>query len=151
ENRPSSALSLKPREIARFPAARYASGVDIDIERIQQAVTDRLGADPSVATVYLFGSRARGTARPHSDVDLGLLYRGAAPQTLLEQPYDAQAQLSRELGVPVDIVVLNTAPVDLIHRVLRDGQLLIESDRSARIAFEVDARNRYFDLLPTLR
>jgi hypothetical protein len=41
--------------------------------------------------------------------------------------------------------------VDLAHRVLRDGLLLLERDRSARIRFEVRARNEYFDLLPHLR
>ena len=48
-------------------------------------------------------------------------------------------------------MVLNRAPVDLIHRVLRDGILLKESDPSARIRFEVKARREYFDLLPILR
>jgi hypothetical protein len=51
----------------------------------------------------------------------------------------------------VQVVVLNSAPVDLIHRVLRDSVLLVEKDRSKRIAFEVRARNQYFDLLPILK
>ena len=55
------------------------------------------------------------------------------------------------MGRPVDVVVLNRAPVDLVHRVLRDGQLLCDRDPSARIRFEVQARNAYFDLLPYLR
>jgi hypothetical protein len=37
-----------------------------------------------------------------------------------------------------------------VHRVLRDGVLLLDHDRSARIAFEVRSRNEYFDLLPIL-
>ena len=56
-----------------------------------------------------------------------------------------------QLGLPVQVVVLNTAPVDLVHRVLRDGRLLIDIDPSARVRFEVKARNEYFDLLPVLR
>jgi hypothetical protein len=46
---------------------------------------------------------------------------------------------------------MNTAPADLIHRILRDGKLLLEADKSCRIAFEVRARNEYFDLLPILQ
>jgi len=38
----------------------------------------------------------------------------------------------------------------LIHRVLRDGKLVLDRDPSLRIRFEVQARNRYFDLLPFL-
>src|SRR3972149_2147232 len=89
-------------------------------------ISDRIraffAADPrGAAAVYLFGSQARGTAGASSDVDVGVLF-----------------------------VVLNAAPPDLIHRVLRDGDLLVERDRSARIRFEVAARNAYFDLKPFL-
>jgi predicted nucleotidyltransferase len=101
--------------------------------------------------VYLFGSLARGTARAESDVDLGVLYSAAPAPTLLAQPFEAQARLSAGLRAPVDLVVMNTAPVDLVHRILRDGQLVLEADRSRRIAFEVQARNQYFDLLPILQ
>jgi len=47
-------------------------------------------------------------------------------------------------------VVLNDAPVDLVHRVLRDGRLVVERDRPARIRFEVRARREFLDLRPVL-
>lgn len=104
-----------------------------------------------VIVAYLFGSVARDAARDDSDVDVAVLL-SAMP----EDPYDRSgsnivAELTSRLGVDVDVVVLNHAPVDLIHRVLRDDCILAEHDRSRRIAFEVDARNRYFDLLPFIR
>lgn len=123
----------------------------MDLRQLEALVGAKLGGDANVAAVYLFGSRARGTARASSDVDLGVLYRNAPPSTLLGQPFELQAELASELGVPVDIVVMNTAPVDLVHRILRDGRILLEADRSRRIAFEVKARNQYFDLLPVLQ
>jgi uncharacterized protein len=94
-------------------------------------------------------SQARGTASATSDVDVALLMTNA-PKTLGDLQLDVAADLERELGLPVDVVVLNHAPSDLIHRVLRDGELLVENDRSARIRFEVRARNDYFDLAPVL-
>src|SRR5262249_50758929 len=100
---------------------------------------------------YLFGSVATGRARPDSDVDIGVLYRSALPATLQGQPFAQEAELSERLGCPVQIIVMNSAPVDLVHRILRDGILLAEHDKRVRIAFEVHARNAYFDLLPTLR
>jgi predicted nucleotidyltransferase len=103
-----------------------------------------------VVAVYLFGSVARGTASKRSDVDVGLLYQKSPPRTYRGQPYLIQADLSERLGRDVDVVVLNDAPVDLVHRVLRDGVLLFDIDKSVRIAFEVRARNEYFDLLPYL-
>jgi len=52
--------------------------------------------------------------------------------------------------VPVEAVILNHASPDLVHRVLRDGEILVDRDRSARLRFEVQAHNEYFDLLPIL-
>lgn len=123
----------------------------LSLSRIQELVATKFGADEGVAAVYLFGSRARGTARPDSDVDLGVLYRAKPSPTLLGQPFAEQVELSAAIGKPVDVVVMNTAPADLVHRVLRDGHLLLEADRSTRIAFEVKSRNEYFDLLPILQ
>lgn len=106
---------------------------------------------PGLAAAYLFGSTARGDAGPSSDVDIGLLYEIAPAPTLSSQPLLAAAELGSRLGRQVDLVVLNTAPVDLVHRVLLDGILLMQPNPSLRIAFEVRARNEYFDLLPFLR
>jgi len=64
--------------------------------------------------------------------------------------FNLEGLLERTLGQTVQVVVLNNAPPDLIHRVLRDGRILVDRDRAARIRFEVRARNEYFDLLPTL-
>lgn len=103
-----------------------------------------------VAAAYLFGSQATGKARPDSDVDLGVLFTKAPERTLAGLNLDLAGELELAVMRPVDLVVLNHAPVDLIHRVLRDGILVAEMDKSARIAFEVKARNEYFDLLPYL-
>jgi uncharacterized protein len=104
-----------------------------------------------LAAVYLYGSVARGTAGPDSDVDVGVLFTRNLPSTLDSQPYDIEADLERVLGRPVQVVELNRAPVDLRTRVLRDGRLLVDFDRSARIRFEVQTRNEAFDLEPILR
>jgi predicted nucleotidyltransferase len=104
-----------------------------------------------IAAVYLFGSTARGTAGPDSDVDLAILYNQVPPATLDSPPYELESDLERQLGRPVEVVVLNTAPADLRRRVLAGGRLLAEPDRSSRIAFEVRTRNEAFDLDPILR
>ena len=62
-----------------------------------------------------------------------------------------EGDLERELGRAVQLVVLNDAPSDLVHRVLRDRRLLLDRDRVARLRFEVRSRNEYFDLLPVLQ
>jgi predicted nucleotidyltransferase len=118
------------------------------IERTRAFFAD---AHRDVVAVYVFGSVARGTARPGSDVDVAVLFPTTPEPTLLGRPLTLADDLRGALGCPVDVVVLNDAPPDLVHRVLRDGVLVVERDRAARVRFEVRLRNEYFDLLPYLQ
>jgi uncharacterized protein len=104
-----------------------------------------------IACVYVYGSVARGQASGESDIDVAVLYAQGPPPTLDGLGLELGYTLEQLLGRPVDLVVLNRAPLDLIHHVLRDGVLVYDCDPSARIRFEVQARSAYFDLLPYLR
>jgi uncharacterized protein len=110
-----------------------------------------LGGHIDIVCVYVYGSVARGEAHSASDIDVAVLYAQEPPPTLDGLGLELGSTLERLLGKPVDLVILNRAPLDLIHRVLRDGVLVYESDPSSRIRFEVQARNAYFDLRPYLR
>lgn len=104
-----------------------------------------------VLSAYLYGSRARGTASATSDLDLGILLRTAPPPTLKGVAREIEDAVERALRIPAAVVVLNSASPDLVHRALRDGILLLDRDRAARIRFEVQSRNEYFDLAPVRR
>ena len=119
-------------------------------DSIETILRDFFRDRSAFVAVYLFGSHARGTARADSDVDLGLLYANPPDSTLHAQPFELEAELSQLLDKRVSCTILNTAPPDLVHRVLRDGKIVSETDTSRRIQFEVQARNEYFDILPTL-
>lgn len=106
------------------------------------------GHGDAIAAAYLFGSVARGTATATSDADVGVLFSADPPATLAGLHLDLEAELERAVGVPVQLVVLNRAPADLVHRVLREGILVLDRDPSRRIRFEVRARNAYFDFKP---
>jgi predicted nucleotidyltransferase len=114
---------------------------------LRDILVERLSRVDGLVAAYLFGSCARGEATAASDVDVAL-WLEKTPKTLESLPLELTADLEQRLGMPVDVIVLNGAPSDLVHRVLRDGILLVERDRSARIRFEVRARNDYFDLQP---
>ena len=100
--------------------------------------------------MYLFGSVARGTAGEQSDVDVAVLLGEPADQRLNGLTFRLEGDLERAVGRRVDLIVLNDAPVDLRARVIRDGQILVDRDRAARIRFEVRTRNEAFDLAPIL-
>jgi predicted nucleotidyltransferase len=104
-----------------------------------------------VTAVYLFGSSARETASRGSDVDVAVLFTSTPDATLTGPALTLAGELERQIRKPVDLIVLNTAPADLVHRILRDGEVVIDVDRAARIRFEVYKRNEYFDLEPIRR
>jgi predicted nucleotidyltransferase len=109
-------------------------------------------AAPGLVAAYLFGSVARGQERPDSDVDIGVVLGSHTPLTL--DDYDRLAQLqdalAGEVAREVDLVALDHASPDLVHRVLRDRILLHDGDHDARSEFEIRARNEFFDLQPFL-
>jgi predicted nucleotidyltransferase len=126
----------------------------MDPEAIEARLREFFAANAEregIAAAYLFGSVARGTAGPKSDVDVGILYSEDPPHTLDGLGLRIEGELEKLFRVPVQVVVLNHASVDLLIRVLRDGKLLVDRDRSTRIRFEVKTRFDFWDLEPYLR
>jgi predicted nucleotidyltransferase len=125
-----------------------ARGAPPSVDEVRRVVMPRLLAASDVVAAWVFGSVARGEANPGSDVDVAIFTNSRAPQSLADLHLDLQADLAALLGREVDLVVVDHAPVDLVHRVLRDGVLFIDRDPAARVAFEVATRSRYFDMAP---
>jgi len=120
--------------------------------RIEEGVRRALEAAPAgVVAAYLYGSRARGTDRPESDLDLAILLDRTPPATLRTVARQVEDAVERALRITTQVVTLNTSAPDLTHRVLRDGIVVLDRDRPARLRFEVRARNEYFDLAPLRR
>lgn len=128
----------------------------LDTETLAAKLAELLAAraeKEGIAAAWLFGSVARGTARADSDVDVGVLYLEDPPRTLsgIEQVYNLEQELTELTDLPIQVVNLNDASVDLIIRVLRDEKLLIGHDSLHRVHFEVRSRNEFWDLEPYLR
>lgn len=70
--------------------------------------------------VFLFGSRARGTARSGSDLDIGLLPRNPLPATLLAELRDALEESS--IPYAVDVVDLSRVDASFRDKVIAEGQ-----------------------------
>ena len=137
-------MQMRAASRIMIPAMDTATSV----ERLRRAFT---GRERGVAAVYLFGSVARGESRSGSDLDVAVLLEPAPERGTYDSlRLDLRVELESELGREIDFVVLNHAPPDLVHRVLRDAVLVIEPDPSARVRFEVRARNEYWDLKPYL-
>ena len=119
---------------------------------IVKHLSEALAAREEILEAYLFGSHARGKARPDSDVDVAVYIDEALAD---EGHWGYRAELTTDLMVAlganeVDVVVLNEAPILLYHRVLRDGVRLLSRDLRATTTRAGRALSYYFDFLPQL-
>jgi predicted nucleotidyltransferase len=89
------------------------------LKRIINVVTSRFEVD----AVYLYGSRARGTARPESDWDLGVLFTSylSDPVERALRPQDVEAVLERELNMygRISVVDVENVPPPLQWNIIR--------------------------------
>ncbi|MBI3079492.1 MAG: nucleotidyltransferase domain-containing protein [Deltaproteobacteria bacterium] len=109
-----------------------------------------LAADRAVRFGYLFGSWAEGRMRPRSDVDVAVWLKEDAPK-----PFEVRLGLIGRLEVslkrPVEVIVLNEAPLILRYTVVQQGIPIYTLDDRERAWFEVQARKAYWDFEPRLR
>jgi uncharacterized protein len=107
---------------------------------------------PEIAVVYLFGSQARGEARPDSDLDLALVYRDRRRSSEVHDRIAAHlaVEAAKATGIDrVDVIDLEAQGPIFCHRVLLEGRRIHVADEARRVDFESDALVRAFDFRPT--
>lgn len=119
-------------------------------EQVTEAIKIVLGRHPEILFAWLYGSFTRH--EPFQDIDLAVCISRVIcdmdPYTL----YKLQMQVAREVEekgispVPVDVRVLNDAPVEFQYEVIRTGRLVFERNREQRTEYEADIISRYLDL-----
>lgn len=132
-----------------------------DRTQLDRQVRERLAARGDVAFAYLFGSQAKGTARPDSDVDLAVHFGADESRSIdgedkahverKKSALELEGVLERELDQRVQVVVLEDAPLGLTHNVLSTGRLIHCPDDETRRHFFVDHCRMYFDMEPARR
>ncbi|MGD9099285.1 MAG: nucleotidyltransferase domain-containing protein [Anaerolineae bacterium] len=119
------------------------------LARLREVVPAVLAQYP-VDAAYVYGSVARGTVLPFSDVDIALLLTTLLPSyERLKLELTIQGDVEDASGFfPVDVRAINQAPLMVQGKIVQKGILLYERDRARRVAFEVATRKLYFDFAP---
>ncbi|MFP5487324.1 MAG: nucleotidyltransferase domain-containing protein [Acidimicrobiia bacterium] len=89
------------------------------------------------AFALVFGSTARGDARPDSDVDVAAWWPTRPPR-----PWEV------DLPAGVDLVVLDDVPLELAGRIALDGAVLFDDDPPARVRWVATTRKIWLDERP---
>lgn len=116
--------------------------------RLEQVAGEILRKHGEVLFAYVFGS----FMAPLSihDIDIGVYTTDVDKKTSTGYALDLAEELSRGLKLPVDVRVLNFAPLPFCYHVIRGG-LLFERDEEARSVFVERTVRRYLDIEPLLR
>jgi len=114
------------------------------VESLLSAAVRYLEKQPLVRFAYLFGGLAVGPERPLSDIDLAVyLQEGSRFARVKIKLFN---DLSGLLGTEeIDLVVLNTAPLPLAYRVLKNKKILVDRDPLSRHRFESLTIRKYLD------
>ncbi len=86
---------------------------------------------------------------PFHDIDLGVFFAGKNQLQMSEAAIDLAVFLSRTTGYPVDVRVLNHAPVSFVYNVLK-GKLIYENDEDIRCRVMESTVRQYLDMKPIL-
>lgn len=121
-------------------------------EALLEAVGRAVAPLANVRAALLFGSRATGRARPHSDIDVAILLDEAPGADRKDVLMSLIAALGAELRSDrLDVVLLNDAPPKLAFHVLKDGLVAFERAPEHLHRFRVATYSRHSDYEPVER
>ena len=114
--------------------------------KVKQDMSYLFSRYPHILSAYLFGSTALGISNSDSDIDIAIrIDQSLASDSYLEFRIQLTDDLEKHLGCKVDIVVLNTASLKMIHQVIANERLLFSRDRDKELDYLVQKRKEYFD------
>ncbi|MBM4276443.1 MAG: nucleotidyltransferase domain-containing protein [Deltaproteobacteria bacterium] len=116
-------------------------------ERLMGQLKDILRGYPEVAFAYLYGSFAENL--PSHDIDVGVYLTGIGKEETTPYSLTLSQTLSREAKVPVDVRVLNFAPVSFVYQVIR-GILISDRNEELRVHVVEETVRKYLDLKPII-
>jgi predicted nucleotidyltransferase len=112
---------------------------DVLINRISKI----LKAKEYIIFAYIFGSFASDDG--FKDIDIGIFISSAKDISPLRLELEIEAELEDIFHIPVDVRIINNAPLSFIYNVLRNGIVIIDNNKFMRADFEGLIYKKYFD------
>ncbi len=97
-----------------------------------------------VKIAYLFGSRAKDSATPKSDFDIGVLFKEDGSD-FLDKSLRLGVELQKFFPAEADVRVLNNTPSLFRYEVISSNLPLYSENEDERIDYEVRTAKEYID------
>ena len=108
-----------------------------------ERITTFLQAKEYILFAYIFGSFTSG--KSFNDIDVGIYVSLEKPVSQLNLELEIERELGDVLHLPVDVRIINSAPIPFTYNVLRSGVVILDNDKSLRTDFEGLIIKKYFD------
>ncbi|MEI9478630.1 MAG: nucleotidyltransferase domain-containing protein [Deltaproteobacteria bacterium] len=116
-------------------------------DRLSQRLGDVLGNRDDVVFAYVYGSFVEGV--PFHDIDVGIYISKIDEKEASSYNLALGQALSKEMQMPVDVRILNFAPVLFLYHVIR-GNMIFDRDEETRSCVVERTIQRYLDLKPMI-
>ena len=125
---------------------KYYSVPGEERTHLESAAKAFLAAKDGILFAYIHGSFVTGER--FRDVDLAVYFANPRGRRI-EEELSLESELSRVMkNLPVDLRILNDAPLSFRYNVIRYGHPVFVRDSDARFEFEESTLRDYFDFAP---
>lgn len=112
-------------------------------EIIIKGIASRLKKRKNIIFSYIFGSFVQDGK--FSDIDIGVLCTEEISREPFNFEFDLEEEIKSYTKFPVDVRILNHAPLSFVYHVIKEGILVTEKDIGKRTDFEGMIFKKYLD------
>jgi len=132
---------------------KYFNISSAEKEKLAELINETLQARPEVVFAYLYGSFTDKEERPVRDIDVAVYVASEKEiDDMLEYTAGLVLEMKKKgISVPLDIQVINTAPLGFLHHILSTGKILFCRNEELLTDLIEKTTHRYFQALPFIK
>lgn len=120
----------------------------IQKEGILEDIASALKRHEGIVLAYVFGSFIH--CETFSDIDIGVL-TDENIESRLDFELNLEIEIEDIVNYPMDVRVINNAPLSFCQNVIRHGRVILERDANMRADFMGKILKEYFEFVPFRR
>ncbi len=124
------------------PGIKYRRLSERDKAKLLEGLREKIEGDGEVVFAYVHGGFVEASS--FRDVDLAIWIKDSSKA--FHYTVDFSVKLEIEVGIPIDVQVLNEAPLPFKYHVFTRGKMLFSRDESLRLKLVDETVRQYVDV-----